>query len=78
MALEAAANTLRAEKLVKSFSGRRVVHEVSVKIETGEIRGLLGPNGAGQSTTVYMIGGRIIPASGLPQPHGAPESRPRA
>ena len=35
MALEAAANTLRAEKLVKSFSGRRVVNEVSVKIEKG-------------------------------------------
>ena len=64
MALEAAANTLRAEKLVKSFSGRRVVNEVSVKIEKGEIIGLLGPNGAGKSTTFYMIVGRIIPDSG--------------
>ena len=64
MALETAANTLRAEKLVKSFSGRRVVNEVSVKIEKGEIIGLLGPNGAGKSTTFYMIVGRIIPDSG--------------
>ena len=52
MALEAAANTLRA------------VNEVSVKIEKGEIIGLLGPNGAGKSTTFYMIVGRIIPDSG--------------
>ena len=64
MAVETHANTLRAEKLVKSFSGRRVVNEVSVTIEKGEIIGLLGPNGAGKSTTFYMIVGRIIPDSG--------------
>lgn len=62
MALEAAANTLRAEKLVKSFSGRRVVNEVSVKIEKGEIIGLLGPNGAGKTTTFYMVVG-LVPAT---------------
>ncbi len=57
-------STLRAEKLVKSFGGRRVVDEVSLKIEKGEIIGLLGPNGAGKSTTFYMIVGRIVPDSG--------------
>ena len=55
---------LRAEKLVKSFSGRRVVDEVSLEIKSGEILGLLGPNGAGKSTTFYMIVGRILPESG--------------
>ena len=57
-------NVLRAEKLVKSFSGRRVVDEVSLEIKSGEILGLLGPNGAGKSTTFYMIVGRIMPESG--------------
>ncbi|WP_279008704.1 LPS export ABC transporter ATP-binding protein [Synergistes jonesii] len=55
---------LRTEKLVKSFSGRRVVDEVSLEIKSGEILGLLGPNGAGKSTTFYMIVGRILPESG--------------
>lgn len=55
---------LRAEKLVKSFSGRRVVDEVSLEIKSGEILGLLGPNGAGKSTTFYIIVGRILPESG--------------
>lgn len=64
MALEAAANTLRAEKLVKSFSGRRVVNEVSVKIEKGEIIGLLGPNGAGKSTVMNILAGYLAPTGG--------------
>ncbi|MDO5114702.1 MAG: LPS export ABC transporter ATP-binding protein [Synergistaceae bacterium] len=55
---------LRAEKLVKTFNGRKVVNEVSLDIKKGDIIGLLGPNGAGKSTTFYMIVGRIIPDSG--------------
>lgn len=55
---------LRAEHLVKSFNGRRVVDNVSIEIKRGEIVGLLGPNGAGKSTTFYMITGRIMPESG--------------
>lgn len=58
------AKTLCTEKLVKEFSGRRVVNEVSMSIKKGEIVGLLGPNGAGKSTTFYMIVGRILPDSG--------------
>lgn len=58
------ANILRTERLIKAFSGRRVVDEVSVSIKKGEIVGLLGPNGAGKSTTFYMIVGRILPDSG--------------
>lgn len=57
-------STLRADNLVKIYNGRRVVNDVSIKIEKGQIVGLLGPNGAGKSTTFYMIMGRIYPDAG--------------
>ncbi len=43
--------------LCKSFSGTRVVNDLSFAIEAGEIFGLLGPNGAGKSTTINMVAG---------------------
>ena len=55
---------LRAEKLVKIYSKRTVVNEVSLLVEQGEIVGLLGPNGAGKTTSFYMITGMIRPNSG--------------
>ncbi len=56
--------TLRAEKLVKIYSKRIVVNEVSLQVDQGEIVGLLGPNGAGKTTTFYMITGMIHPNKG--------------
>lgn len=56
--------TLRAEKLVKIYSKRTVVNEVSLHLKQGEIVGLLGPNGAGKTTTFYMITGMIRPTRG--------------
>jgi lipopolysaccharide export system ATP-binding protein len=50
--------------LCKSFKGRRVVDQVSVRLEQGEIVGLLGPNGAGKTTTFYLITGLILPDEG--------------
>ena len=41
---------LRAENLMKSYSGRKVVKDVSLEVNQGEIVGLLGPNGAGKTT----------------------------
>ncbi|OLC72494.1 MAG: LPS export ABC transporter ATP-binding protein [Gemmatimonadetes bacterium 13_1_40CM_4_69_8] len=55
---------LEATGLVKSYKGRRVVDDVSVRLEQGEIVGLLGPNGAGKTTTFYMITGLIRPERG--------------
>jgi lipopolysaccharide export system ATP-binding protein len=56
---------LRAEKLVKTYSKRTVVNQVSLQVEQGEIVGLLGPNGAGKTTTFYMITGMIHPNKGI-------------
>lgn len=55
---------LRAEHLVKIYKGRRVVNDISVQVEQGEIVGLLGPNGAGKTTSFYMIVGLIQPNEG--------------
>jgi len=55
---------LKGESLVKVYSKRRVVNDVSVQVSQGEIVGLLGPNGAGKTTTFYMITGMIKPDSG--------------
>ena len=55
---------LKAEHLVKSYKRRRVVDDVSVNVNRGEIVGLLGPNGAGKTTSFYMIVGLIRPEQG--------------
>jgi lipopolysaccharide export system ATP-binding protein len=57
-------SVLEGIRLVKSFKDRRVVNEVSVRVEQGEIVGLLGPNGAGKTTTFYLITGLIRPDAG--------------
>ena len=51
--------TLIAEKLAKAYKGRKVVEDVSLKVNSGEIVGLLGPNGAGKTTTFYMVVGIV-------------------
>ena len=55
---------LRAENLVKIYKQRKVVNDVSIELNQGEIVGLLGPNGAGKTTSFYMIVGLIKPYSG--------------
>jgi len=55
---------LKAENLVKSYKGRKVVKGITVEVNQGEIVGLLGPNGAGKTTSFYMIVGLIKPNGG--------------
>jgi lipopolysaccharide export system ATP-binding protein len=55
---------LATEKLAKAYRQRRVVDEVSVVVNAGEIVGLLGPNGAGKTTTFNMVVGIVRPDSG--------------
>lgn len=56
---------LRADNLIKIYKGRKVVNNLSIEVEQGEIVGLLGPNGAGKTTSFYMIVGLIQPDEGL-------------
>jgi lipopolysaccharide export system ATP-binding protein len=57
-------SVLEAEGLTKIYRGRKVVNDVALNLQQGEIVGLLGPNGAGKTTTFYMIVGLIQPLSG--------------
>lgn len=59
-----AAHVLACHDLVKTYGMRRVVDDVSVRVESGEVVGLLGPNGAGKTTTFRMIVGLIQPDHG--------------
>ena len=55
---------LHTESLSKNYRGRKVVDDLSLSVELGEVVGLLGPNGAGKTTSFYMIVGLISPDSG--------------
>lgn len=56
---QAAQSGLGAVRIAKSYRGRRVVKDVSLFLNRGEVVGLLGPNGAGKTTCFYMITGLI-------------------
>ena len=55
---------LKAQNLMKSYSGKKVVKDISLTVNQGEIVDLLGPNGAGKTTSFYMIVGLIKPNGG--------------
>ncbi len=57
-------NGLIINKISKSYGSKKVVRDISISINRGEIVGLLGPNGAGKTTTFYMIVGLVKPDTG--------------
>ena len=57
-------NKLNINKITKQYLNNRVVSNVSIEVNTGEVIGLLGPNGAGKTTCFYMITGLIKPDKG--------------
>jgi ABC-2 type transport system ATP-binding protein len=52
------------EGLTKSFGGRKVVRDLSMRVKRGEIYGFLGPNGSGKTTTIRMLCGLLTPDEG--------------
>jgi lipopolysaccharide export system ATP-binding protein len=57
-------SVLKAEGVVKSYGGRRVVDRINLDVKGGEVVGLLGPNGAGKTTTFHMMVGLVQPDEG--------------
>ena len=55
---------LRTENLSKSYRGRKVVENVSISLDSGQVIGLLGPNGAGKTTSFRIIVGLVNPNAG--------------
>ena len=64
MTSNAATTTLSAQGISKSYNSRKVVDDIYIHINKGEIVGLFGPNGAGKTTTFYMIIGFLKPNGG--------------
>ena len=50
---------LSIQNLRKSFKQNKVVKDISLTVNSGEVIGLLGPNGAGKTTSFYMIVGLV-------------------
>ena len=55
---------LKAKELFKSYKNKKVVNDIEIEVNQGEIVGLLGPNGAEKTTSFYMIVGLIKPDGG--------------
>ena len=64
MSLNPEQSKIKVINLIKDFGKKRVINDLSLNIQAGEIVGLLGPNGAGKTTTFYIILGLIEASSG--------------
>ena len=63
---------LRISGVSKSFSGVRVLHQVSLEVRAGEVHGLVGENGAGKSTLMKILAGELSPDGGTLLWEGSP------
>ena len=60
---------LNIHSLSVSYGPRRVLHEISLEVQSGEVLALIGPNGAGKSTLIRAVSG-VIPYSGQIRTNG--------
>jgi len=59
----------KIQSLSVSYGSRRVLHEVSLNVGSGEVLALIGPNGAGKSTLIRAASG-VIPYTGRVRTNG--------
>ncbi len=55
---------MKAKNLTKSYKERKILNNINIELDVGEVVGLLGPNGAGKTTCFYIIAGLINPEKG--------------
>jgi iron complex transport system ATP-binding protein len=60
---------LKIQSLSVSYGSRRILHEVSLEVKSGEVLALIGPNGAGKSTLIRAASG-VIPYTGHVRTNG--------
>ncbi|MDJ0968590.1 MAG: ABC-F family ATP-binding cassette domain-containing protein [Kiloniellales bacterium] len=53
-----------AEDLAKTYDGRPIVADLSLKVMRGERIALIGPNGAGKTTLIKLLLGELAPDAG--------------
>jgi len=56
--------TVETRNIGHSFGQKRILEDVNITLEKGEIFGLLGPSGAGKTTLIKILTGQLIPSSG--------------
>ncbi len=61
---------LRIENLSVAYGSRRVLEDVSLEVNSGEVLALIGPNGAGKSTLVRAVSGIVPVQSGMVRTNG--------
>jgi branched-chain amino acid transport system ATP-binding protein len=55
---------LELEGLSKSFGALKVIDDLDVRLEDGEVLGVVGPNGAGKTTMLHLAAGQLRPDAG--------------
>ena len=60
---------LKIESLSVSYGSRKILHEISLNVQSGEVLALIGPNGAGKSTLIRAASG-VIPYAGHVRTNG--------
>ncbi|QLD84359.1 ABC transporter ATP-binding protein [Natronomonas halophila] len=62
---ESERTVLELDGIEKSFNGTRVIRDLSISVEDGELMTLLGPSGCGKTTTLRLIAGLERPDGGI-------------
>src|SRR5512145_2121567 len=60
---------LKIQNLSVSYGSRRILHDISFDVQSGEVLALIGPNGAGKSTLIRAASG-VIPYDGHVRTNG--------
>ncbi len=60
---------LKIQNLSVSYGSRRILHDISLNVQNGEVLALIGPNGAGKSTLIRAASG-VIPYTGHVRTNG--------
>ena len=55
---------LRADGITKSYNGRTIIRNISIRLEKGELVSLLGLSGSGKTTLFQILSGLVAPDRG--------------
>lgn len=66
------ASALQIDRVSLTLGDRRILDELTVTAESGQISALLGPNGAGKTTTIRCCTGLLAPDGGTVRIFGQP------
>ncbi|MDQ0628644.1 ABC-type sugar transport system ATPase subunit [Pantoea agglomerans] len=57
-------SAIEVRKLVKSFNGQTVLHDIDLDVAAGEVVAIIGPSGSGKTTLLRSINLLEVPDSG--------------